>query len=36
MGRPGTAAEVAAAVLWLLGDEASYLTASIVDVSGGR
>jgi len=36
MGRPGTAAEVAATVLWLLSDEASYVTASIVDVSGGR
>lgn len=36
LGRPGTAAEVAAAVVWLLSDEASYLTGSIVDVSGGR
>lgn len=36
LGRPGTADEVAAAVLWLLSDEASYLTGSIVDVSGGR
>jgi NAD(P)-dependent dehydrogenase (short-subunit alcohol dehydrogenase family) len=36
IGRPGTAREVAAAVVWLLSDEASYLTGSIVDVSGGR
>ena len=36
LGRPGRAAEVAAAVLWLLGDGASYCTGSIVDVAGGR
>jgi NAD(P)-dependent dehydrogenase (short-subunit alcohol dehydrogenase family) len=29
LGRPGTADEVAAAVLWLLSDEASYCTGSI-------
>ena len=32
---PG-AAEVADAVVWLLGDEASYCTGTILDVTGGR
>jgi NAD(P)-dependent dehydrogenase (short-subunit alcohol dehydrogenase family) len=36
MGRAGEAAEVADAVVWLLGDEASYCTGSILDVTGGR
>jgi NAD(P)-dependent dehydrogenase (short-subunit alcohol dehydrogenase family) len=36
MQRAGTAEEVAAAILWLLSDEASYTTGAIVDVSGGR
>ena len=36
MERIGTAGEVAAAVLWLLSAEASYVTGAIVDVSGGR
>jgi NAD(P)-dependent dehydrogenase (short-subunit alcohol dehydrogenase family) len=36
MQRAGTADEVAAAVLWLLGDGASYTTGAIVDVTGGR
>jgi NAD(P)-dependent dehydrogenase (short-subunit alcohol dehydrogenase family) len=36
MGRAGEAAEIAAAVVWLLGDEASYCTGSILDVAGGR
>lgn len=36
MGRPGTPEEVAAAVLWLMGPEASYVGASIVNVAGGR
>jgi len=34
--RPGTADEVAAAILWLLGDASSYTTGSIVEVTGGR
>ncbi len=36
MQRAGTAAEVAQAIVWLLGDEASYTTGAIVDVTGGR
>ena len=34
--RPGTADEVAAAILWLLGDASSYTTGSVVEVTGGR
>lgn len=36
MQRPGTAQEVAQAVVWLLGSGASYTTGAIVDVGGGR
>ena len=36
MRRAGSAAEVAAAIIWLLSDEASYTTGAIVDVGGGR
>ena len=36
MGRPGTAEEVANAILWLLGDAGSYVTGSLLDVAGGR
>jgi NAD(P)-dependent dehydrogenase (short-subunit alcohol dehydrogenase family) len=36
MQRGGTAEEVANAILWLLSDEAGYVTGSFVDVSGGR
>lgn len=36
MGRSGSADEVAAAIVWLLGDEASYVTGTFLDVSGGR
>lgn len=36
LGRPGTAEEVAEAILWLLSDKASYTTRSILDVAGGR
>ena len=34
--RAGSAEEVAQAIVWLLSDNASYTTASIVDVTGGR
>jgi NAD(P)-dependent dehydrogenase (short-subunit alcohol dehydrogenase family) len=36
MQRVGRAEEVAAAIVWLLGDESSYTTGAILDVSGGR
>ena len=34
--RPGTALEVAQAILWLMGDDASYTTGTLLDVAGGR
>ena len=36
MRRPGTPAEVAEAVVWLLSPAASYVTGSILEVGGGR
>jgi NAD(P)-dependent dehydrogenase (short-subunit alcohol dehydrogenase family) len=36
MGRPGEPDEVAAAIAWLMSDEASYVTGAILDVSGAR
>ncbi len=36
MQRPGTAQEVANAIVWLLSDAASYTTGAILDVGGGR
>jgi NAD(P)-dependent dehydrogenase (short-subunit alcohol dehydrogenase family) len=36
MKRAGLADEVAAAVVWLLGEGASYTTGAVIDVSGGR
>jgi NAD(P)-dependent dehydrogenase (short-subunit alcohol dehydrogenase family) len=36
MGRPGRPEEVAEAIVWLLGDGASYTTGAILDVAGGR
>lgn len=35
LGRMGTPGEVAAAVLWLLSHEASYITGATLDVAGG-
>jgi NAD(P)-dependent dehydrogenase (short-subunit alcohol dehydrogenase family) len=34
--RVGTADEVAEAIVWLISDKASYVTGTILDVSGGR
>lgn len=36
MQRPGTADEIAQAVLWLLSDAAAYTTGALLDVTGGR
>jgi NAD(P)-dependent dehydrogenase (short-subunit alcohol dehydrogenase family) len=36
IGRPGRAEEVADTIIWLLSDEASYISACLVEVSGGR
>jgi len=34
--RVGSASEVANAIVWLMSDEASYVTGALVDVAGGR
>jgi NAD(P)-dependent dehydrogenase (short-subunit alcohol dehydrogenase family) len=36
LGRAGRAEEVAAAIVWLLSDAASYTTGALLDVAGGR
>ena len=36
MQRGGQPGEVAEAILWLLSDEASYVTGSFLEVTGGR
>lgn len=36
MQRAGSAEEVAQAIVWLLSDEASYTTGTVLDVTGGR
>jgi NAD(P)-dependent dehydrogenase (short-subunit alcohol dehydrogenase family) len=36
VGRPGSANEVAEAILWLLSDASSYVTGAHLDVAGGR
>lgn len=36
LGRAGTPEEMARAVLWLLSDEASYITGAVLSASGGR
>ena len=35
MGRTAPAAEMAAVVCWLLGDESAYITGQIINVDGG-
>jgi NAD(P)-dependent dehydrogenase (short-subunit alcohol dehydrogenase family) len=34
--RPGTAQEIAQAIAWLAGDDASYTTGAVLGVNGGR
>lgn len=36
LGRLGTPDEVARAILWLLSDEAAYVTGAVISVAGGR
>ena len=36
LGRSGTAEECARVILWLLSDEASYVSGALVPISGGR
>ena len=36
MGRIGEVREISHAIMWLLSDEASYVTGTIIDASGGR
>jgi len=36
LGRIAEVSDVSAVVLWLLSEEASYVTGSIIDISGGR
>ncbi len=36
VGRAGSAEEVARVAVWMLGDEASYVTGTTLDVAGGR
>jgi NAD(P)-dependent dehydrogenase (short-subunit alcohol dehydrogenase family) len=35
MGRLGSPAEIAEAIVWLLSDAASYLTGSVIEADGG-
>ena len=36
MERPGTALEIAQAIVWLVSDESSYVTGTVLGVSVGR
>jgi glucose 1-dehydrogenase len=35
LGRPGEPEEIAAAIAWLLSDDASYATGAVLRVAGG-
>jgi len=35
VGRPGLVDEVAKPIVWLLSDEASFITGAFLDISGG-
>jgi 3-oxoacyl-[acyl-carrier protein] reductase len=35
LGRMGTDAEIAAAIVFLASDEAAYITGAVLDVNGG-
>lgn len=35
LGRPGKPEEIAEAIVWLLSDSASYVTGSVLDITGG-
>lgn len=36
MKRAGSSSEVANTIVWLMSDDASYITGALVDVAGGR
>jgi NAD(P)-dependent dehydrogenase (short-subunit alcohol dehydrogenase family) len=36
MHRTGSAAEVAQTVLWLCGDQSSFITGSVIPIDGGQ
>lgn len=36
LGRPGEPSEIAAAIVWLLGDDASFTTGAVLRVAGGK
>jgi NAD(P)-dependent dehydrogenase (short-subunit alcohol dehydrogenase family) len=36
MQRPGSADEVAESIVWLMDEKSSYVTGTLLDVSGGR
>jgi NAD(P)-dependent dehydrogenase (short-subunit alcohol dehydrogenase family) len=36
LGRPGTAKEIAEAILWICSEAATFSTATIIDCTGGR
>jgi hypothetical protein len=36
MGRIGTAEECAEAIVWLMSNEAAYMTGALIPISGGR